>query len=422
MNEPRGFAGALALMIPTAYETWSPKNPNKKTGKTIAVIDFYVKVLFPYLKTAANMTNLMLDYIPLGGAMVRAVEHKFFTNSDFKIDTFASIENRNTFVAKQLIGMSIVTSLLMKAIDDDDFEITAAGPKKYKDKPGIYEQGWQPFTMKIGDTRINYRDWPISGALIIIGAMADAHKYNDAQRLDEMMNNIVPTLGAYFTNASMLKTLSEISKAASTDQGSFPKIIASPITGFTNPAIVRHIQKMVDPHLKDKNTFKDSPMGDIGGHIIGNTMIAGHVLLDYKYNSLGDKINPSEGVNSIVRGVGLDRYFKSAKPTHPIFKVMAAKNVRFPSISDQVKINKVKLTHTELKKYALIVGKYRKKILSSQISQMEKMDSDRLQDHIKSIDKRAKAFAQKQIITTKKVSSLTEKDIDRIMARIQQKR
>ena len=136
-----------------------------------------IKMVIPFARIVANLTENGLNYSPLG--LVRAAtgrRNPIFDNSRDKLSTEERVDLFNKFA----LGMTALVALAAVTGEDDDdwFEITAGGSNDVQKKYELQKGGWRPYTITLKDgTKINYKDWPIAGILAGIGHIRDAKKY-----------------------------------------------------------------------------------------------------------------------------------------------------------------------------------------------------------------------------------------------------
>lgn len=136
-----------------------------------------IKMVIPFARIVANLTENALNYTPAGLA-------KAVTGSK---DPFSGMKNKLTgderadLLAKFAIGMGALAVAATKMGDDDDdlFEITAGGSPDVQKRYELQKGGWRPYTITLKDgSKIPYKDWPIAGLLAGLGHIRDAKKYS----------------------------------------------------------------------------------------------------------------------------------------------------------------------------------------------------------------------------------------------------
>jgi len=137
-----------------------------------------IKIVIPFARIVANLTENALNYSPFGLAKAATgIKNPF---SGLKSDRLTGDERADMFL-KFAIGMGTLAFAATKVGDDDDdlFEITASGTPDVQKKYELQKGGWRPYTITFKDgTKISYKDWPIAGMLAGLGHIRDAKKYS----------------------------------------------------------------------------------------------------------------------------------------------------------------------------------------------------------------------------------------------------
>jgi hypothetical protein len=423
-NDPTGFIGAGLMSVSgflknvnTDFETTRNKKVDKALKGALGLTKLFGSTLFPYMRTAANMFNLSLDYAPIIG-----VVNRLNPVGKYRDPIFEDRGKRSVLVMKQLVGISLTAALLMSYDEEDDF-ITANGPSDFKKRSQLFNRGWQPYTIKIGDTRVSYKDWPIAPILMAVGAAHDNQRYEDGDNPTYMslMKELAFGYGHYALNNSMMKTLGDITGASAfkTKEEALPikaieAIALRPIAGFTNPGFAKYLEGLIDPSLKDKNTFKDQYMGKVKGRAISMIPIARNMMLDDRYNYRGERIKKKEATDLWVKGVGLDRMFNDATPTNKLDKLMAEKDVFLKGISGNQMLLGEKMTYKERVRFSVVMGRVINRRMNQNFSNLKKMSPEDMQEEVDGYARLGADYAESIVSEFQnKLGSLTDARIEK---------
>ena len=138
-----------------------------------------IKMVIPFARIVANLTENALNYTPAGAARAIWGKRNPFNKKGEPLTTNERID----LMSKFAIGMGALAILATKVGDDDDdwFDITAGGPNDTQQKYELQKGGWRPYTIVFKDgTKLNYKDWPIAGILAGMGNIRDAKKYGQS--------------------------------------------------------------------------------------------------------------------------------------------------------------------------------------------------------------------------------------------------
>jgi hypothetical protein len=136
-----------------------------------------IKMVIPFARIVANITENALNYTPFGLARAVTGAKNPFSGMANKLTG----DERADLFAKFAIGMGAMALAATKMGEDEDdwFEITAGGSPDVQKRYELQKGGWRPYTITFKDgTKIPYKDWPIAGVLAGLGHIRDAKKYS----------------------------------------------------------------------------------------------------------------------------------------------------------------------------------------------------------------------------------------------------
>lgn len=168
-------------------------------------------MIFPFIKTPANLISAGMRYSPLAPLSRR-----------FRNDIAAGGARAETAKAQIAVGTALWSVWMGMAMDGD---LTGGGPGNRGQREAMQrvdEYGgtiFQPYSVRVGDRWISYeRGDPIAQGMSLVADMADLLKNGDWDNEqngegDEIAAHVVMSLGQAFFNKTMLKGASEISAA-----------------------------------------------------------------------------------------------------------------------------------------------------------------------------------------------------------------
>lgn len=170
------------------------------------------RVVIPFTKVVSNMAENMINYSPAG--MYRALTGTRNPKVKGVDSNRLSNDERADLLIKSMIGITAITILASKIGDDEDdwFDITAGGPSEFTKKYELMKGGWRPYTITFKDgTKVNYSDWPISGAFSALGTILDTERYGDVDNPSWAGKMIIGAAGflSVFYDKSLLKGMSD---------------------------------------------------------------------------------------------------------------------------------------------------------------------------------------------------------------------
>ena len=234
------------------------------------------KVIFPFVRTLANLTNNALDYSPYGFARAHNFSLAGVMASRFHPDSMKGKEYmrfvrtpidlgspeyfaQNTRAAFGTAAMLALLGLALKGLDDErkgkkaDFEITASGPADFAQRRALLSSGWKPNSIRIGGLRMIWSDWPaLNMVLAVLGSHSDALRYNKLGEKEVGEQLVVASLGITkaLMDRSMMSGAANLFRAAGGGPQSVSaskQLISSAVGGFTNPSALRWIRASFDP-------------------------------------------------------------------------------------------------------------------------------------------------------------------------------
>lgn len=371
---PQGIIGWLADSIDNAVQ--------KGTAEGKSYPRWLKAAFIPFTRTIANVLNEKLMYVPAIGLLRTREGAKTWNLTE---------EQRSLVYFQQFTGALGLMALYLLAMPDDDdedegwFEVTALGTRNRERRKQLEASGWKPYTVRIGNLRFNYAEWPIGNVLGMIGAAADKKKYGNKELggtdligIAVMEQVQVPMRQGFL---SSLKGLSDAVGSGSPNavirhMGKMP-------TGFI-PRFAKDAERVFNPTLVDSDTFdgailEQMPVARAAGrpklNVLGEPMVLANM----------DRI-------ALGRVVRLDQEDK-------FFDLIRKKGVFVPTVARVVPLGKTVMTDEQRYRYVKRRGQEMAKKLRSPatLRRMEKMDREDLQDYLSKISTAASKRIKRQM-------------------------
>jgi hypothetical protein len=268
------------------------------------------KAVVPFTTIVGNVANRYLDWTPYGyvramaggiGASAKLGDKiKGAFGSTDKSDWFKEYtgDQRAREIIKATLGTLNMAAMYFLAGDDDKslFEITATGPKIKGKQYEEQQRGWTPYSIRIGNTFLSYKNTPMAIPFSIIGKVKDMKKYNGEDDISLSSKIALSTFAGmqFFTDMTFLQSMdSFMNMFSSTDPTSqttvkleqwFNRTTKSFVVPNLYTQTAQLIEEIFDlPQIKAdnflKNMVKDIPV--IRQH-------AGKEI----YNALGEPVTP----------------------------------------------------------------------------------------------------------------------------------
>lgn len=158
----------------------------------------FVKCMFPFVKTGANILQMALDHNGF---------YALFSNSQRKLLLANTPEGAlaRSQVAFGFFSLGIGSMMAFNGM------VTGSAPADPKERKALFATGWKPYSFKVGDNYISYQGYePLHGML---GFAADcANMYStitnpeDEERLKHFQALVMPTLVNNFLDKAAFRT------------------------------------------------------------------------------------------------------------------------------------------------------------------------------------------------------------------------
>lgn len=305
---------------------------------------FAAKMVLPFVRTPLNILKYAGERSPLGLFSKEVRENLSGKNGDIA---------RDTQTARIMLGTMAGLAVYEFVANG---QVTGGGPNDRSKRSIMISQGWQPYSVKIGDMYYAYnRLDPFS---MIMGSFADIYEISHLTSEKEQ-KHLMSLMFAAISNNILEKTffrgLSDIVKALSDSERYGSGYINNLVASFAVPALVNQTNQAIDPTMREARTMIDAIKARIPG--------------------LSQTLMPKRDVwgEPIVREGGLGPDFMSPFNTRsiksdPVNKALLDAGF-FPS-KVQRKISGVELSDKQYDDYARISGRMTKQRLG-EIVQMQ---------------------------------------------------
>jgi hypothetical protein len=373
-NEPVGLAGVAYHALKYAVEE----------GRLAKVP--VLKPWLMFLKTPTNVFNAIGNWTPVGamrawhgmrGAGMRKPDRKNFT-----------ADERNRMFLQSAIGSAVMIGLLAGVIDDDKLDITATGPTSPGNRRQLQAAGWSPYTFRVGNRRISYKDSPLLIPLALMGHMADATRYQKS-KTDLMFGSkkLDAALQAprVIFETSMLTGLGELFSAANDgDMRGVTRTLSSIPANLVIP--YNRLLQQIDQTF-DTQSYQAPPV--VGG--VPFVRRAGRPKTDVQGRP--EQYNPT-------------RRFTTVESSDPVDVMLRSKNVFISEPGRDTKIGNTVMPDDVYEKYRTISGQRIRARLQIAAPAIRTMTQEKAQDEVRRItsEEREKTKAALRFSTTRTLS------------------
>jgi hypothetical protein len=217
----------------------------------------------PFFKTPANIGLQVIERTPFAPL-----------SSQWREEIAKGGVYRDMALAKVTLGSGVLATFAALA---GEGSITGRGPARKADRDALMRDGWQPYSIKVGDKYYSYSGMePVSALLAVAADYAEyAQHETDASKIEEVFLGGTYGLYEYLKEQPYLQGVAEVAKLlGTTQQGTVDgkKIVDGLVKQFGgfviggSPAgvyssLLAGIERLSDPTNKDTRASPELPMG-----------------------------------------------------------------------------------------------------------------------------------------------------------------
>jgi hypothetical protein len=369
-QEPKGFLGFLAKHLERFTADWP-----------------IGKLIIPFTRVAANVTNQMLEWTPYGFAryafMGVAGNEKEIGNWKGNMDV----------ALRAGLGTAAIFGLLALAASDRDeedpfFTIYGDGPRDLNARRQLQQRGWKPNTIKVGDKFISYLYTPLAMALSIVGRHMD--DYRDGRIPDPRDLSLATSSVALIEaikNQSFLAGAADLMSAVdSPDPVAKVSRVFARMTTIPIPNLLKQVDRLVDPSVQEGQGFWES--------VIKEIPIARH-LRKPAINIFGEEV---ERIRGPLPFPGMDRFVTLQKTDDPVLNLLSENRLIVPGISKSTRMGDRNMTQDEYYDYVKLVGPRVKSRINAEILSLDAMSREDAQERLERISLEEKKKARREMM------------------------
>ncbi|MEE2795620.1 MAG: thermonuclease family protein [Pseudomonadota bacterium] len=210
------------------------------------------KVVVPFVRTPINLLKFATERSPAAPML-----------SEWRADFRAGGERRDLALAKVMLGTGLATLMYQAALDG---RITGAVPSDPAKAKLLYADGWQPYSIKIGDRYVSYsRLDPLSTTVGVAADMATLGDGLSKRQADDKATMLVASIMGNLASKTWLSGVSSFTEAL-TDPGRHADAWwQRTVSAFAVPAGVAGVARAIDPVARRRETVGESIQARIPG-------------------------------------------------------------------------------------------------------------------------------------------------------------
>lgn len=240
----------LAAADAALYQTFT--NAPGNFGKTLSKLTTMypaLKVIMPFTKTPSNILSFTFERTPLAPLM-----------SKFRANVAAGGARRDLALAQMGLGTSAMLAFADATMNG---QVSGRGPADIGQKQALQREGWQPYSLKIGDRWYSYNRLDPIGSLI--GMSADAtemlmqaqHDSLDDPDTEKLAAATALAFAGNITNKTYLSGLSGAIEALN-DPTRAAQSWTQRLAGSVVPAGVAQAERVQDPTVREVYSMMDA--------------------------------------------------------------------------------------------------------------------------------------------------------------------
>lgn len=222
-----------------------------------------LKIVVPFFKTPANIGLQVIERTPFAPL-----------SSVWREEIAKGGVYRDMALAKVTLGSAVLATFAAMSAEGS---ITGRGPERKADRDALTRDGWQPYSIKVGDKYYSYSGMePVSALLAISADYAEYAKHEqDASKIEEVFLGGTYGLYEYLKEQPYLQGVADVAKLIGTNQQGAvdgKKIVDGLVKQFGgfviggSPAgayssLLAGIERLSDPTNRDTKASPELPMG-----------------------------------------------------------------------------------------------------------------------------------------------------------------
>lgn len=210
------------------------------------------KVIAPFVRTPINLLKFATERSPVAPLL-----------KEWRDDFRAGGERRDLAIAKSVIGTGFATLFYQAA---QNGVITGAAPPDPKKARLMYADGWQPYSIKVGERYVSYaRMDPFSTTMGVAADMASLPDGMSESQRDNMGTMLVTSIMGNLANKSWLSGVSAAAEAVADPQRYAENWMERTAGSFAVPAGVAGVARQVDPVLREREGVTEAIQSRVPG-------------------------------------------------------------------------------------------------------------------------------------------------------------
>jgi hypothetical protein len=243
----------MAAEIDAAGKRFTFNTPMGKTGEALQklVRAGHLEMVVPFIRTPGNILKEMTRMTPLAPLV-----------KEWREAIAKGGAERDKAIAELAVGSAISAITIMHALDGD---ITGAGEPDAGKRRVAQAAGWQPYSIKVGDTYYSYQRIQPLGTLVGMAAdVAEVWDHMTEEERDKTPKMMSVAFANAVTNQTALQGITSIVQVLADPQRYGPKWLQQ-YAGSVVPNIIGQPTQMLDPITREVDSLVDAVKARVPG-------------------------------------------------------------------------------------------------------------------------------------------------------------
>ncbi|WP_394648156.1 thermonuclease family protein [uncultured Sphingomonas sp.] len=335
-----------------------------------------LKFLIPFVRTPTNLLKFAMERSPAAPLL-----------REWRKDVAAGGARRDLAAARALVGTGIGALFYEAALDR---RITGGGPADDNAKRLMMADGWQPYSVRVGDTYYSYRRLdPFSTTIGTVADMVDLGSHMTDKQREKSGMLVTAAIMNNLASKTWLTGISGVAEALSDPDRYWTDFVSRSAGAIAVPSIVAQVARTTDPIIREAR----DPMSRIRSRVPG----------------MSDDLFPKRDVfgrpDASEGGVGPDLIspiWKGERRNDPTIRALVDANV---SVGRAMRTyssagKRMEYTPAQFDRYQELTGQYAKPGLDALVggARWKAMDQDARQDAVAGLMKAARRQAKDQVL------------------------
>ena len=215
------------------------------------------KFVLPFIRTPTNLLKFSLERSPAAPLV-----------DSWRADFKAGGARRDLAIARAMVGTGVGALITEMAANG---QITGAGPADPGAKALLRADGWQPYSIKIGDKYVSYQRLdPFATTLGVAAGLVDLQDYMTEKQKEKGALLVTASIMQNLSSKTWLSGMGDLIEAVNDPMrygGSFARRLAG---SAAVPAGLAQVARTVDPTLREAEDLLDAAKARVPG--VSNTL------------------------------------------------------------------------------------------------------------------------------------------------------